>query len=61
MEMVYSERRAGVTESPDRSFADGQPVDSIDTEKSRIVLHELESGWWILAVGIMRCPPELGL
>lgn len=35
----------------DRSFSDGQPVDSIDTEKSRIVLHELESGWWILAVG----------
>ncbi|WPH01080.1 Vacuolar fusion protein CCZ1-like protein [Acrodontium crateriforme] len=32
-----------------RSFADGSPVDSVETEKSRIVLHELESGWWILA------------
>lgn len=34
----------------DRSFSNGEPVDSIETEKSRIVLHELEKGWWILAV-----------
>lgn len=33
-----------------RSFSDGRPVDTIETEKSRIVLHELEAGWWILAV-----------
>jgi hypothetical protein len=33
-----------------RSFSNGESVDSIDTEKSRIVLHELEHGWWILAV-----------
>ena len=33
-----------------RSFSSGEPVDSIETEKSRIVLHELEEGWWILAV-----------
>lgn len=33
-----------------RSFADGKSVDTIETEKSRIILHELESGWWILAV-----------
>jgi hypothetical protein len=33
-----------------RSFSDGRAVDSIETEKSRIVLHELEAGWWILAV-----------
>ncbi|EPE34484.1 hypothetical protein GLAREA_10178 [Glarea lozoyensis ATCC 20868] len=32
-----------------RSFSDGQAVDTIETEKSRIILHELESGWWILA------------
>ncbi|KIW05274.1 uncharacterized protein PV09_03806 [Verruconis gallopava] len=32
-----------------KSFANGQPVDSIDTEKSRIVVHELEANWWILA------------
>ncbi|KAJ4306081.1 hypothetical protein N0V88_000877 [Collariella sp. IMI 366227] len=32
-----------------KSFSGGQPVDSIDTEKSRVVLHELEPGWWILA------------
>jgi First Longin domain of INTU, CCZ1 and HPS4 len=33
-----------------RSFSEGRSVDSIETEKSRIVLHELEAGWWILAV-----------
>ncbi|KAE8454080.1 hypothetical protein EG329_007858 [Mollisiaceae sp. DMI_Dod_QoI] len=32
-----------------RSFSDGQAVDTVETEKSRIVLHELEAGWWILA------------
>ncbi|GME53405.1 Vacuolar fusion protein [Neofusicoccum parvum] len=33
-----------------RSFSDGAPVDHVDTEKSRIVMHELEKGWWILAI-----------
>jgi hypothetical protein len=33
-----------------RSFSNGKPVDNVETEKSRIVLHELEPGWWILAV-----------
>lgn len=33
-----------------KTFSDGQPVDYIETEKSRIVLYEIESGWWILAV-----------
>lgn len=32
-----------------RGFADGAAVDNIDTERSRVVLHELEPGWWILA------------
>ncbi len=32
------------------SFSNGEAVDSIETEKSRIVMHELEKGWWILAV-----------
>jgi hypothetical protein len=32
-----------------RSFSHGAPVDSVETEKSRIVLKELEDGWWILA------------
>jgi hypothetical protein len=36
-----------------RSFADGESVDTVETEKSRIILHELESGWWILAVSII--------
>jgi hypothetical protein len=33
-----------------RDFADGEAVDSIDTERTRVVIHELEPGWWILAV-----------
>jgi hypothetical protein len=33
-----------------RSFSNGKSVDNVETEKSRIVLHELEEGWWILAV-----------
>ncbi|KAL2204192.1 hypothetical protein CC79DRAFT_1336828 [Sarocladium strictum] len=32
-----------------KDFADGASVDAIDTEKTRVVLHELEPGWWILA------------
>lgn len=40
-----------MTEQADRSFSDGEPVDSVETEKSRIILQELEKGWWILAVG----------
>ncbi|KAK2034581.1 hypothetical protein LX32DRAFT_368621 [Colletotrichum zoysiae] len=40
-----------------RSFSGGQPVDSIDTEKSRVILHELEQGWWILAsIDLTRIP-----
>lgn len=35
-----------------RNFSNGESVDAVETEKSRIVLHELETGWWILAV---RC------
>ena len=35
-----------------RNFTDGKPVDSIETEKSRIILHELEPDWWLLAVRI---------
>jgi hypothetical protein len=33
-----------------RSFSNGEAVDSVETHKSRIVLRELEEGWWILAV-----------
>ncbi|KAF2471598.1 uncharacterized protein BDR25DRAFT_21520 [Lindgomyces ingoldianus] len=32
-----------------RSFSNGEAVDSVETHKSRIVLQELEPGWWILA------------
>jgi len=33
-----------------KSFSGDSPVDTIETEKSRVILHELEPGWWILAV-----------
>ncbi|KAK7542253.1 uncharacterized protein J3D65DRAFT_613131 [Phyllosticta citribraziliensis] len=40
-----------------RSFSNGEPVDHVDTEKSRIVLHELENGWWVLAsIDLTRLP-----
>ncbi|SPQ22270.1 939c568e-c2fc-4be1-afc6-294d00af961f [Thermothielavioides terrestris] len=40
-----------------RNFSRGQPVDAIDTERSRVVLHELEPGWWILAsIDLTRLP-----
>jgi len=38
------------SDSWNRNFSEGQPVDCIETEKSRIILHELESDWWLLAV-----------
>ncbi|CAK7273233.1 hypothetical protein SEPCBS57363_005552 [Sporothrix epigloea] len=40
-----------------RSFADEQAVDTIETEKTRVVLHELEPGWWMLAsIDLTRLP-----
>ncbi|KAF2420555.1 hypothetical protein EJ08DRAFT_642037 [Tothia fuscella] len=40
-----------------KGFSNGTPVDSVETEKSRIVMHELESGWWILAsIDLTRLP-----
>jgi hypothetical protein len=33
-----------------RVFSEGQSVDTIETEKSRIILQELEPGWWLIAV-----------
>jgi hypothetical protein len=35
-----------------KSFSNGEAVDSVETHKSRIVLHELEDEWWILAVSV---------
>ena len=43
---------------PNRNFSDDHPVDCVETEKSRIILHELETGWWILAsIHYTRLPP----
>ncbi|KAI7008012.1 hypothetical protein KC355_g7110, partial [Hortaea werneckii] len=40
-----------------RTFSDDTPMDSVETEKSRIVLKELEKGWWILAsIDLSRLP-----
>ena len=33
-----------------RSFSNGAAVDCVETAKCRILLHELEAGWWILDV-----------
>jgi hypothetical protein len=41
--------RRAIQLTKDRSFSNGAAVDSVETQKSRIVLHELEDGWWILA------------
>jgi First Longin domain of INTU, CCZ1 and HPS4 len=35
-----------------RDFSQRRPVDTIETEKSRIILHELEPGWWLIAVSV---------
>ncbi|KAI2464435.1 hypothetical protein F4781DRAFT_71742 [Annulohypoxylon bovei var. microspora] len=46
-----------------RGFSDDKPIDTIETEKSRVVLHELEPGWWILAsvdLTKLPLPPRLG-
>lgn len=46
-----------------RGFAGGYSVDTIETEKSRVVLHELEPGWWIIAsidLTKLPLPPRLG-
>ncbi|KAL8674976.1 MAG: hypothetical protein Q9168_000680 [Polycauliona sp. 1 TL-2023] len=32
-----------------RTFSGGQAVDSVETEKSRVLLREVETGWWLLA------------
>lgn len=34
-----------------KGFSKGRAVESIETEGRRIVIHELEPGWWVLAVG----------
>ncbi|KFZ19061.1 hypothetical protein V502_03846 [Pseudogymnoascus sp. VKM F-4520 (FW-2644)] len=40
-----------------KAFSQGESVDAIETEKSKIILHELEAGWWILAsIDLTRHP-----
>lgn len=31
------------------TFSNDEPADAVDTEKHRIIVTELERGWWILA------------
>ncbi|KAF1946171.1 hypothetical protein EJ02DRAFT_431084 [Clathrospora elynae] len=45
-----------------KSFSNGEAVDSVETQKSRIVLHELENGWWILAsIDLTQLPAAASL
>ncbi len=37
-----------------REFSNGAAVDTIETEKSRIILHNLEGTWWLLAVNSLH-------
>ncbi|KAI1756043.1 hypothetical protein F4782DRAFT_484597 [Xylaria castorea] len=46
-----------------RGFANGEPVNTIETEKTRVVLQEVEPGWWILAsidLTKIPLPPRIG-
>ncbi|TGJ82242.1 hypothetical protein E0Z10_g6527 [Xylaria hypoxylon] len=46
-----------------RGFANGEPVNTIETEKTRVVLQEVELGWWILAsidLSKIPLPPRIG-
>lgn len=36
-----------------RGFAGGKAVEGIETERRRVVVYELEPGWWILAVSFL--------
>ncbi|KAK7749189.1 hypothetical protein SLS62_008370 [Diatrype stigma] len=45
-----------------RGFSGGNALDTIETEKTRVVLHELEPGWWILAsIDLTKLPLPLRL
>ncbi|CAG5181830.1 uncharacterized protein ALTATR162_LOCUS9856 [Alternaria atra] len=45
-----------------KSFSDGEAVDSVETQKTRIVLREMEHGWWILAsIDLTQLPAAGGL
>lgn len=47
-----SESKAITLNRYPRNFSNGKAVDYVETEKSRIVIHELEKNWWILAVSL---------
>lgn len=51
-DLLYNQPTANrrCTNDP-RNFSQGKAVDYVETEKSQIILHELEKDWWILAVG----------
>jgi hypothetical protein len=36
-----------------KGFSGGRDVDALETERSRMVMKEVEEGWWILAVGFL--------
>ena len=36
-----------------QNFSAGKPVESVETERSRAVIHQLEHGWWFVAVRLL--------
>jgi INTU/CCZ1/HPS4 family protein len=38
-----------------REFSGGKNVDTVETERTRVVVREVEEGWWILAVSLPCC------
>lgn len=53
MGIATSESKAITLNWGPRNFSKGKAVDYVETEKSRIVIHELEKSWWILAVSLL--------
>ena len=39
-----------------KAFSDQEAVSTVDTERTRVLLHEVEPGWWILAVSLKPSP-----
>ena len=49
-DMGFKIEQSTIADLTRSGFSDGAPVDSVETEKSRIIIHNLETEWWLLAV-----------
>ena len=36
-----------------QNFSAGKPVESVETDKTRTVIHQLEQDWWLVAVRLL--------